>query len=37
VLHVSKPIVRVGYSVGSQTAADLEDIVDSFLKKHKLL
>jgi predicted GTPase len=37
VLHVSKPIVRVGYGVGSQTAADLEDIVDSFLKKHKLL
>lgn len=37
VLHVSKPIVRVRYGVGKQTAVDLEHIVDAFLKKHNVL
>ncbi len=34
VINPSKEIVRVRYGVGDKTAEELEDIVDSFTKKH---
>jgi predicted GTPase len=36
VLTSSKPIVRVRYSVGDETAKELEVIINDFLKKHNL-
>lgn len=35
VLHVKKPIVRVGYGVGQKTAEDLEKIITKFIPNMK--
>ena len=37
VLTAKKPIVRIKYRVGTETVTELEGIVDTFLKTHKLL
>lgn len=37
ILQASKPIVRVRYGVGDDTAHELQRLVDGFLKKHSLL
>jgi predicted GTPase len=34
VLHSSKPIVRIRYSVGEETKKELEKIVNTFIKQH---
>ena len=36
VLKANKPIVRIKYEVGMDTAKELEDIVETFLKTHNL-
>jgi predicted GTPase len=36
VLHANKPIIRVRYGVGSETAKELEKIMDYFIEKHHL-